>query len=155
MQLASCTPYQNLSDASDDLIVASHLHDINHLLELESESGNLNIEIDDKHESTGTRYLAKSFASGVTAPITLHVNTIRYLCVVEPAYFDTLSEGSVRSLELQGGPLTDEEARQFEGLAGFEDEVQLRSWDEQGKILDLEVAPFSAYVPMMQSLLRQ
>jgi len=30
--------------------------------------------------------------------------------------------------------------------------VSLRRWDEQGKILDLEVAPFSAYVPMMQGL---
>jgi len=63
-----------------------------------------------------------------------------------------LSEGSVKSLELQGGPMTEEEARRFEGLAGFEDAVSLRRWDEQGKILDLEVAPFSAYVPMMQGL---
>jgi predicted HD phosphohydrolase len=49
--------------------------------------------------------------------------------------------------------MTDEEARRFEGLAGFEDAVSLRRWDEQGKILDLEVAPFSEYVPMMQSVL--
>jgi len=54
---------------------------------------------------------------------------------------------------LQGGPMSDDEARRFEGLAGFEDAVSLRRWDEQGKILDLEVAPFSAYVPMMQSVL--
>ena len=113
----------------------------------------VNIDIDDKHEATGTRYLAKSFGSGVTAPIALHVDAKRYLCAVEPTYFDTLSEGSVRSLELQGGPMTDEEARRFEGLAGFKDAVSLRRWDEQGKILDLEVAPFSTYVPMMQSVL--
>lgn len=150
-----CAALAQQSGASDDLVVASLLHDIGHLLELESKSGNVNIEIDDKHESTGTRYLARSFASGVTAPIALHVDAKRYLCAVEPTYFDTLSEGSVRSLELQGGPLTSEEAQRFEGLAGFEDAVQLRRWDEQGKILDLEVAPFSSYVPMMQSLLSQ
>ena len=148
-----CAELARQSGASDDLIIASLLHDIGHLLELESKSGNVNIEIDDKHESTGTRYLARSFGSGVTAPIALHVDAKRYLCAVEPTYFDTLSEGSVRSLELQGGPMTDEEARRFEGLAGFKDAVSLRRWDEQGKILDLEVAPFSAYVPMMQSLL--
>ena len=148
-----CAALAQQSGASDNLIIASLLHDIGHLLELESKSGNVNIEIDDKHESTGTRYLARSFGSGVTAPIALHVDAKRYLCAVEPTYFDTLSEGSVRSLELQGGPMTDEEARRFEGLAGSEDAVSLRRWDEQGKILDLEVAPFSAYVPMMQSLL--
>jgi predicted HD phosphohydrolase len=49
--------------------------------------------------------------------------------------------------------MTVEEAQRFEGLAGFEDSVSLRRWDEQGKILDLEVAPFSSYVPMMQTLL--
>ena len=148
-----CAALAQQSGASDDLIVASLLHDIGHLLELESKSGNVDIEIDDKHEAAGTRYLAKSFGSRVTAPIALHVDAKRYLCAVEPTYFDTLSQGSVRSLELQGGPMTDDEARRFEGLAGFEDSVSLRRWDEQGKILDLEVAPFSSYVPMMQSLL--
>ena len=148
-----CAELARQSGASDDLIIASLLHDIGHLLELESKSGNVNIDINDRHEATGTRYLARSFGSGVTAPIALHVDAKRYLCAVEPTYFDTLSEGSVRSLELQGGPMTDEEARRFEGLPGFEDAVSLRRWDEQGKILDLEVAPFSAYVPMMQSLL--
>ena len=148
-----CAELARQSGASDDLIIASLLHDIGHLLELESKSGNVNIDIDDRHEATGTRYLARSFGSGVTAPIALHVDAKRYLCAVEPTYFDTLSEGSVRSLELQGGPMTDEEARRFEGLPGFEDAVSLRRWDEQGKILDLEVAPFSSYVPMMQSML--
>ena len=148
-----CAALAQQSGASDNLIIASLLHDIGHLLELKSKSGNVNIEIDDKHESTGTRYLAMSFGSGVTAPIALHVDAKRYLCAVEPTYFDTLSEGSVRSLELQGGPMTVEEAQRFEGLAGFDDSVSLRRWDEQGKILDLEVTPFSSYVPMMQSLL--
>jgi predicted HD phosphohydrolase len=50
-----CAALAQQSGASDDLIVASLLHDIGHLLELESKSGNVNIDIDDKHESTGTR----------------------------------------------------------------------------------------------------
>ena len=81
---------------------------------------NVNIDIDDKHELTGTRYLAKSFGSGITAPITLHVNAKRYLCAVEPTYFDTLSEGSVRSLELQGVRFP-KESRHF-GLRGLFDQ---------------------------------
>lgn len=148
-----CAALARDAGASDDLVVAALLHDIGHLLALEAETGKVNITIDDRHEATGTKYLAKLFGSGVTAPIALHVDAKRYLCAVEPTYFATLSAGSVRSLELQGGPMSPDEAVRFEGLAGFEAAVALRRWDEQGKIHDLEVSSFDSYLPMMQSLL--
>jgi len=53
-----CAAHAQQSGASDDLIVASLLLDIGHLLVLESKSGIVNIDIDDNHEATGTRYLA-------------------------------------------------------------------------------------------------
>lgn len=148
-----CAALARDAGAGDDLVIAALLHDIGHLLALEVQSGAVNIEIDDRHESTGTRYLAKIFGAGVTAPIALHVAAKRYLCAVEPTYFATLSAGSVRSLELQGGPMSPDEAIHFEGLAGFEAAVALRRWDEQGKIRDLQVSSFDSYLPMMQGLL--
>ncbi len=148
-----CAALARDAGADDDLVIAALLHDIGHLLELESQSGNVNIEIDDRHESTGTKYLAKMFGPGVTAPIALHVDAKRYLCAVEPTYFATLSAGSVRSLELQGGPMSPDEAIRFEGLAGFEAAIALRRWDEQGKLTDLQVSSFDSYMPMMQGLL--
>ena len=148
-----CAALARDAGAADDLVIAALLHDIGHLLELESQSGNVNIEIDDRHESTGTKYLAKMFGPGVTAPIALHVDAKRYLCAIEPTYFATLSAGSVRSLELQGGPMSPDEAIRFEGLAGFEAAVALRRWDEQGKLTDLQVSSFDSYLPKMQGLL--
>lgn len=148
-----CAALARDAGAADDLVIAALLHDIGHLLELESQSGNVNIEIDDRHESTGTKYLAKMFGPGVTAPIALHVDAKRYLCAIEPTYFATLSAGSVRSLELQGGPMSPDEAIRFEGLAGFEAAVALRRWDEQGKLTDLKVSSFDSYLPKMQGLL--
>ncbi len=148
-----CAALARDTGAADDLVIAALLHDIGHLLELESQSGNVNIEIDDRHESTGTKYLAKMFGPGVTAPIALHVDAKRYLCTVEPTYFGTLSAGSVHSLKLQGGPMSPDEAIRFEGLAGFEAAVALRRWDEQGKLTALEVSSFDSYLPMMQGLL--
>ena len=148
-----CAALARDAGAADELVIAALLHDIGHLLELESQSGNVNIEIDDRHESTGTKYLAKMFGPGVTAPIALHVDAKRYLCAIEPTYFATLSAGSVRSLELQGGPMSPDEAIRFEGLAGFEAAVALRRWDEQGKLTDLQVSSFDSYLPKMQGLL--
>ncbi len=148
-----CAALARDAGAADELVIAALLHDIGHLLELESQSGNVNIEIDDRHESTGTKYLAKMFGPGVTAPIALHVDAKRYLCAIEPTYFATLSAGSVRSLELQGGPMSPDEAIRFEGLAGFEAAVALRRWDEQGKLTDLKVSSFDSYLPKMQGLL--
>jgi len=147
-----CAALAQQSGASDDLIVASLLHDIGHLLELESKSGNVNIDIDDRHEATGTRYLAKSFGSGVTAPIALHVDAKRYLCAVEADYFSTLSAGSVRSLEIQGGIMNDDEVKRFESLPGFADAVSLRRWDEGAKLLNHVSPEFSTFVPIMERI---
>ena len=69
----------------------------------------------------------------MTAPVGLHVDAKRWLCASEPAYFDTLSPASVRSLELQGGPFTEAEAAAFIALPHAHDALAVRRWDEQAK----------------------
>ncbi|HZZ32700.1 MAG TPA: metal-dependent phosphohydrolase, partial [Phenylobacterium sp.] len=63
----------------------------------------------------------------------LHVAAKRYLCAVEPGYIQSLSEASLQSLALQGGPLSERQARRFERGAHFADAVRLRRYDEGGK----------------------
>ena len=58
----------------------------------------------------------------------------RYLTTTDPGYFATLSAGSVRSLELQGGPFSVEEAACFIGRPFAADAVRLRRWDEAAKV---------------------
>jgi gamma-butyrobetaine dioxygenase len=52
----------------------------------------------------------------VTEPVRLHVAAKRYLCAAEPSYFAKLSEASVYTLSVQGGPMSDAEAREFVSL---------------------------------------
>jgi predicted HD phosphohydrolase len=49
---------------------------------------------DNRHSDQGADWLAAWFGPDVTEPIRLHVAAKRYLCVVEPDYFDRLSPAS-------------------------------------------------------------
>jgi gamma-butyrobetaine dioxygenase len=133
------------SGAPDHLVMAALLHDIGHLLhglpDDIAEKG-----IDDRHEVAGHEWLARHFGPEVAGPVRLHVNAKRYLCRVDADYLAALSPGSRRSLELQGGPYSEEEARSFESSPHFEHAVWLRRWDDQAKIVGLDVPPLSAYL---------
>ena len=52
---------------------------------------------------------------------------------VEPSYADGLSPASVRSLELQGGPMNADEIVEFERYAAHRDAVALRRLDDAAK----------------------
>jgi phosphonate degradation associated HDIG domain protein len=139
--------------AAGDLVAAALLHDVGHLLELESRDGRGDLPtVDLDHEAVGARYLAGLFGPGVTGPIALHVRAKRYRCAVDPAYLAGLSDGSTRSLALQGGPADADEVASFESNPGFADAVRLRSWDDGGKIDGLEVADLDHYRPLLEQL---
>ena len=77
------------------------------------------------------------FPDDVTEPIRLHVPAKRYLCAVDPSYWAALSDGSKKSLELQGGVMSMAEARAFErdhGQFGA-DAATLRRWEDEGKTM--------------------
>ena len=131
-----CAEFARLANSDDELIVATLLHDIGHLLELERREGNAILTENDEHESSGAAYLARHFSSAVTAPIALHVEAKRFLCTTEETYFAKLSPGSVRSLEMQGGKMSAEEVERFAKHPARENAVALRRWDELGKELE-------------------
>jgi gamma-butyrobetaine dioxygenase len=144
-----CAEFARRAEADDELIVATLLHDIGHLLELEQRDGNPNLTENDEHESTGAAYLARHFSSAVTAPIALHVEAKRFLCTTEDSYFAQLSPGSVRSLEMQGGMMSATEVERFAKHPARERAVALRRWDERGKEIDpsgLSFADFRKYL---------
>lgn len=131
-----CAEFARHAEADDELIVATLLHDIGHLLELEKKDGNPNLNKNDEHESSGAAYLARHFSSAVTASIALHVEAKRFLCTTEETYFAQLSPASVRSLELQGGKMSASEVERFAKHPASERAVALRRWDELGKSLE-------------------
>ena len=126
------------------LVAAALLHDIGHLRE----------ETDARHGEAGAQWLSQWFGEAVTEPVRLHVAAKRYLCAIEPGYFGLLSAESVRTLALQGGPMTAGEAAAFEALPHARDAVAVRRWDDEAK--DPAVAPpeFSHFAALLGALVR-
>ena len=140
--------------APQTLIVAALLHDIGHLLEPAPEA----IEdwtADARHEVSGARWLAQRFGAEICEPVRLHVPAKRYLCRTEASYFATLSSASVRTLQLQGGPMSAREAAQFEGERFYKEAVAIRRWDDQGKVAGLVTASLGDYVALIAAAARQ
>jgi phosphonate degradation associated HDIG domain protein len=131
---------------SDALIAASLLHDIGHLVhdlgESPAEAG-----IDDLHEQRGYDFLAAWFGPEVTEPVRLHVAAKRCLCATEADYFSKLSNDSVLSLSLQGGPMSAAEVVAFDALPQSAAAVALRRFDEQAKVKNLQTPPVEHFLP--------
>lgn len=139
-----CAQLATDSGADEETIIAALLHDIGHLLEEEGLRHEEVGVID--HDAAGARYLqGQGFSARVTALVGGHVEAKRYLTRTNPSYFARLSPASVATLELQGGPMTAEQAAVFEGDPFRDEKLRLRSWDETGKCPGWAVAPLSSY----------
>jgi predicted HD phosphohydrolase len=80
-----------------------------------------------------------------------HVLAKRYLTGTDQSYADMLSSGSQRTLEFQGGPMDETEAKIFESDSLFEENVQMRKWDEGAKVDGLSVPAFEHYKDVVMS----
>jgi phosphonate degradation associated HDIG domain protein len=137
----------------DAMIVAALLHDIGHMVHDLGESP-ADAGIDDHHEERGHAWLQAHFGPEVTEPVRLHVAAKRYLCAVEPDYGAKLSPDSVRSLALQGGPMSAEEVAAFEAVPQHREAVQLRRYDEQAKVKGLQTPPVAHFMAAVGRCLR-
>lgn len=149
-----CASLAAQAGAGDTLVAASLLHDVGHLLTAAERAPGVAPDEDLNHEAVAGRYLRRWFGPEVTAPIVLHVAAKRYLCAAEPGYFETLSPGSVHSLRLQGGPMTDEEAAAFRSLPYWQDAVRLRRWDDAAKVPGRDCPRFDSYLPLLERLIK-
>ena len=133
------------------IVVSALLHDIGHFT---SEFGTFSMDdIEDKHhEEAGAQVLERFFPTLVTDCVRYHVAAKRYLCAAKPEYFKRLSEASVHSLNLQGGPMSAEEVAEFEKNPNLKEIVKVRYYDDAGKRADLETKTFSHYAPMVQRI---
>lgn len=132
----------------EEAVVAALIHDIGHFT---SELGSfaMNDVMDRMHEDAGAMLLEGVFPQVVVDCVQYHVAAKRYLCAVDAAYHAGLSEASVKSLALQGGPMDDAECKAFEAIPGFEKIILVRRCDDQGKVQGMDVPPLEDYLPML------
>jgi phosphonate degradation associated HDIG domain protein len=119
--------------AAPELVTAALLHDLGHMLNLQGDTPTAR-GIDDQHQYFAIPFLRPLFPLAVIEAIRLHVDAKRALCAVEPGYHDALSEDSKRSLVLQGGTYTPEQAAAFRAKPHAEDAMRVRRWDDAAKV---------------------
>jgi phosphonate degradation associated HDIG domain protein len=134
----------------EEVILAAFLHDIGHISEAakgDNEMDGFGIK---DHEELGAEFLKeKGFSKKIVRLVESHVEAKRYLTIKDPAYYAQLSEASKRTLEFQGGPMTEDEAAAFEQYPLFQLIIQMRKWDELAKIENKPLPNLQHYRTMM------
>ena len=137
------------SDADDELVTACLLHDLGHLLSQQAsgmpETPSLH-GIDDTHQYFAIPFLRGLFPPRLLGAIQLHVDAKRYLCQARPEYHGKLSDDSKRSLVLQGGVFSADEALAFINAPGAQDAVRLRLWDDLAKQADFRTPTLAHFL---------
>lgn len=126
-----------------ELQVAGLVHDVGHVLAPGDADGH------GRHAAAAIRQL---LGSRVARLVELHVPAKRYLVTTHPSYRQALSDGSTRTLELQGGPLEHDEVRALEADPDLADALTLRRADEAAKIPDRPVPGLGSWRSTVEAL---
>ena len=148
-----CATFAEQAGEQPAVIAACLLHDYGHLCHDLGEDI-ADHGVDARHENIGANKLRHLFAEEIVEAGRLHVAAKRYLCWKEPGYHGGLSESSRQSLRLQGGPMSDAEARDFESLPHADLAVRVRRYDDLGKVPDMATADIESFRPLLSRFLR-
>ena len=143
-----CATFAQQAGEPPVIIAGALLHDYGHLCH------NLGEDIADhgvdaRHEFLGAKLLKDLFVDEIVDAGRLHVAAKRYLCWKEPGYYDGLSEASQKSLRLQGGPMTDSEAMEFEREPHHAVAVRVRRYDDMGKVAEMSAPDMDSFRPLL------
>ena len=139
------------SRETDEIIIGTLLHDIGHFT---SEFGTFSMEDteDRYHEDAGAAVLEQFFPKIITDCCRHHVAAKRNLCAKDPEYSQKLSIASIHSLNLQGGPMSEAEIKDFEKNPNLKKILKVRLYDDAGKIPDMVTPSFWHFAPLVQKM---
>jgi phosphonate degradation associated HDIG domain protein len=151
-----CAHLAENANERPETIVAALLHDLGHILIKENPDALTQEAVpplkDDLHQYVALPFLRGVFTDAVLEPIKLHVEAKRYLCAVDPRYWDSLSPASKHSLELQGGIFDESQVKAFEDLPYASQATRLRRYDDLAKVAGLPTPPLSHYEELMRKI---
>lgn len=150
--MLQCAMLAEKEGYSEEIILAAFFHDIGHICKGEAI---INTH-DQKHESIGANYLiGKGFPTLIAELVDGHVKTKRYLTYKKRNYLNELSEASLVSLKIQGGPMKRLEAEKFEKEELFRYHLKIREWDDKAKIPGAKTHSLLYYKQMAKNLLKK
>ena len=149
-----CQTAYNAEQAGEsrETVVAAFLHDIGHFTG-EFPENYIDLGIDNRHETMGAAILENFFRPEVTESVRWHVDAKRYLCAIEPDYPNSLSDASVKTLELQGGAFNRDEVSRFEENPHLDSVLRVRRYDDAGKVAGARTPDVDYYLSMVQEVL--
>jgi phosphonate degradation associated HDIG domain protein len=145
-----CAQLAEQAGHAAETVVAALLHDLGHLLV--DEKTRTAPARDDLHQYIALPFLRGLLPDAVLEPIRLHVDAKRYLCATEPTYHATLSPASVRSLELQGGVYSADQAEAFMRQPYAAEAVALRRYDDNAKTPGRPTPPLEHFTQLMATV---
>ena len=135
-------------DGDDQEIIAALLHDIGHIWPVEGRQVTSVGVVE--HDEVGAQALRElGFSDDIADIVSGHVDAKRYLVATDEAYAAKLSDVSVESLRLQGGPMSAEEVQDFERSPNWQSKVRVRTWDDRAKTPGADVPGLESYREMI------
>ena len=146
-----CAHLAEVAGETPDTVAAALLHDLGHLLVADhAPDTGTGGDTDDLHQFIALPFLRARFGDAVLEPVRLHVDAKRYLCRTDATYLSGLSPASVRSLALQGGVFSAEQAIAFEAQPHAAVAVRLRRYDDLAKVPGAATPPLAHYVEVLE-----
>lgn len=148
-----CAHLAEAAGETAETIVAALLHDLGHLLQADAEPAEPGQrQRDDLHQFIALPFLRPLFSDAVLEPIRLHVDAKRHLCRTDASYLAQLSPASIRSLELQGGVFSAQQAIEFMNHPHAATALRLRRYDDRAKTPGAPTPPLAHYVEQMHQV---
>lgn len=129
----------------DEVILAAFFHDIGYLIHSQNKDTMGNYGRTNHEKEAGAFLRRMGFSERVAQLAEQHVNAKRYLTYADPAYYSRLSEASKKTLEYQGGPMKEAEAKAFREDPLFDLNITMRKWDEEAKLTDQPLPDLNIY----------
>ena len=102
------------------------------------------------HHEVGAALIAPWVPARTAWCVGAHADAKRYLCATEPGYYDLLSRGSRRTLEMQGSAMSPAETARFSAQPWASDAIALRRWDDGAKVVGKPTRPLAAWEHLLR-----